>query len=144
MKHIIEECNHIQAYLEISMSEDPAEAQERGKELAVYMARTGKMLADAKQALNERKSSDIITILKKAAKEAKATSTAVNELVKSACKEEQYLVDWIERLNRTCTHQLDFCRSLMANARAEMNMNAWGGGGSSRADIIPPPQEPPY
>ena len=35
-------------------------------------------------------------------------------------KEEQYLVDWCERINRTATHQLEWCRTLIAKARAEM------------------------
>lgn len=137
-ENLLQECEEIQSFLEIQMSEDPREAEERGKELAVYMARTGKMLADAKQLYNAKKGSDIMRILKEVGTKAGATSTATNELIKSACKEEQYLVDWIDRLNRTATHQLDFCRSLMANARAEMNMNAYGGGGSRKQN------EPPY
>jgi hypothetical protein len=129
IQELLKECQQIQAFMEITMSENPSEVTERAKDLAVYMARTGKMLADAKQMLNRQKSSEIMRILKDAAKEAKASSTSVNELIKSCCHETQYLVDWIERLNRTATHQMGLCQTLLANHRAEMNMNAWGGGG---------------
>lgn len=129
---VLEECKSIQDFLEITMSDDPIEAEERGKQLQVYMARTGKMLADAKMVLNHKKSLDIMNILRETARHAGATSTAINELIKAVCKDEQYIVDWVERLNKTCTHQLDFCRSLMANSRAEMTMNTFGGGGNSR------------
>ena len=124
-----EESAEIQAFLEVIMSDDPNEADERGKQLQVYMARTGKMLADARQIYLEKKKGDIMTILRETARNSKATGTAINELVKSVCADEESLVTWIDRLNRTCTHQLDFCRTLMANYRAEMNMNTWGGGG---------------
>jgi hypothetical protein len=124
-----EEAAEIQSFLEIIMSDDPNEADERGKQLQVYMARTGKMLADARQIYLEKKKGDIMNILRETARNSKATGTAINELVKSVCADEESLVTWIDRLNRSCTHQLDFCRTLMANYRAEMNMNTWGGGG---------------
>ena len=41
------EAQEIQEFLEITMSDNPQEVIERGNDLQVYMARTGKMLADA-------------------------------------------------------------------------------------------------
>jgi hypothetical protein len=46
--NIITELTTIQYFLEITMSEDANEAVVRGNDLAVYMARTGKLIADAK------------------------------------------------------------------------------------------------
>ena len=82
----------IDSYLNITMSEEVQEAVLRGNDLAVYIARTGKLLADAK----------------------------VNAIIDSLCKDEQYLVDWCERLNRTATHQLEWCRTVISKAKAEM------------------------
>ena len=50
---ISEELAAIDAFLNITMSEDVQEAVLRGNDLAVYIARTGKLLADAKYHLNE-------------------------------------------------------------------------------------------
>lgn len=48
IKSIAEELAAIDSYLNITMSEDVQEAVLRGNDLAVYIARTGKLLADAK------------------------------------------------------------------------------------------------
>ena len=45
---ISEELVAIDAFLNITMSEEVTEAVLRGNDLAVYIARTGKLLADAK------------------------------------------------------------------------------------------------
>ena len=49
---ISKELAAIDAFLNITMSEDVQEAVLRGNDLAVYIARTGKLLADAKYHLN--------------------------------------------------------------------------------------------
>lgn len=102
----------IDSYLNITMSEEVQEAVLRGNDLAVYIARTGKLLADAKYHLNDT--------LRETASRAGATSKAVNAIIDSLCKDEQYLVDWCERLNRTATHQLEWCRTVISKAKAEM------------------------
>ncbi|GAB6121121.1 hypothetical protein [Dysgonomonas termitidis] len=56
------------------------------------------------------------------AEEAGATSKAVNKIIDSLCKEEQYLVNWCERLNRSATHQLEWCRTLISKAKEEMRL----------------------
>lgn len=45
----------IDSYLNITMSEEVQEAVLRGNDLAVYIARTGKLLADAKYHLNGKR-----------------------------------------------------------------------------------------
>ena len=116
-----EEAKTIQSDLDVTMSEDANEAQERGNMLAAHISRTGKMLADAKYHLNDKKKSDIMDSLRMIAKDTpNASTTSVNKLIESLCKDEQYLVDWIERLNRTATHQLEWCRTVISKAKAEM------------------------
>lgn len=114
------EAESIQSFLEITMSEDASEAQLRGNELMVYIARTGKMKADAKYWLNAKKQSEVMETLRQVAKETPyATSKAVNALIDSLCREEEFLYDMIERLNRTATHQYEWCRTLISAAKAE-------------------------
>ena len=123
MDKLLSESEDIQKFLEITMGDDPAEATARGNDLATYVARTGKMLADAKLHLNRKKRSEVVDLLVEVAKKTpNATSTTTNELVKSICREEQYLVDWIDRLNRAATHQLDWCRTLISKAKEEMRL----------------------
>lgn len=126
LDNLNEEATQIQSDLDVTQSEDANEAQERGNMLAAYISRTGKMLADAKYHLNAKKKSDIMETLVDVAKRTpNASSTVVNELIKSLCKEEQYLVDWIERLNKTATHQLEWCRTVISKAKAEMAIGSF-------------------
>lgn len=85
------------------------------------MVNSGKLLADAKYWLNEAMHSDTISTLKEIVKEQpKITSIAINQIVKSLCKDQQYLVDFAERINRSATHRADYCRSIMSKHKAEM------------------------
>lgn len=117
---IAEELAAIDSFLNITTSEQIVEVVQRGNDLAVYIARTGKLLADAKCHLNGKRKSEIFDTLRETAGRAGATTKAVNAIIDSLCKEEQYMVDWSERSNRTATHQLDWCRTLISKAKAEM------------------------
>ncbi|MBA7475653.1 hypothetical protein ES707_11025 [subsurface metagenome] len=99
------------------MSDNPAEAVDRGCDLASYISRTGKMLADAK--IHKDKA------MNRAALELYGNSggmppSTLNELIKSSIARENYLVNWLDRLNRSATHQLEWCRSLVSKAKEEM------------------------
>lgn len=119
---IATELASIDSFLNITMSEQAQEAVIRGNDLAVYIARTGKLLADAKYHLNARLKDEVFETLRDTAKRAGATSKAVNAIIDSLCKEERYLVDWCERLNRTATHQIEWCRTLISKAKEEMRL----------------------
>nr|WP_229099138.1 hypothetical protein [Bacteroides finegoldii] len=121
-EQILAELTEIDSFLNIIMSENAEEAVQRGNDLAVYVARTGKLLADAKYWLNEAVKSKVMQTLVETAKNAKATATAINALVNSLCREERYLVDWCERCNRTATHQLSWCVTVISKAKEEMKM----------------------
>ncbi|KAA6334747.1 hypothetical protein EZS27_016953 [termite gut metagenome] len=116
------ELKEIDGFLTLTLSEQAEEAVCRGNNLAVYIARSGKLLADSKYHFNEAMRSEAIQILKDAAKEAKATSKTINSLIDSACRNERYLVDWCERTNRTATHQLSWCITLISKAKEEMKL----------------------
>lgn len=122
-EEIIQELTQIDKFLNITCSEQIEEVVNRGNDLAVYIARSGKLLADAKYHLNEKLKDEIFETIKEAGKQAKATSTAVNGIIKSLCKKEQYMVDWCERVNRSATHQLDWARTLISKAKEEMRIS---------------------
>ncbi len=121
-----EEAKQIQDYLEIECSNNPEEIQERISILNVYMARSGEMLAQAKKLYNQKVSSQIAETIIKIAKEQYLSATAQNALVKSIAEEEQFLVDWIERINRSCTHQVDALRSLLSYEKEQLRLRDTG------------------
>lgn len=121
-EQILAELTNIDQFLNITMSEQADEAVQRGNDLTVYMARTGKLLADGKYWLNEAMRAEVMQTLRDTAKDSKASAKAVNALIDSLCREEKYLVDWCERCNRTATHQLAWCVTVISKAKEEMKM----------------------
>lgn len=116
------EAEKIQSYLEINCSNNPEEIIERINQIQVYMARSGQMLADAKKALRKKKSSEISETILKIAKEQHLSAKAQNALVDSIAEEESYMVDWLDRINRTCTHQIDALRSLLSYEKEQLRL----------------------
>lgn len=113
---IVEELKAIQSVLETELSEEIQEAVERGNYSMVQMARTGKLLADAKIHRDRKLNSGVVENLKRVI--ALPASTA-NKYIDALCYDENYLVNWCDRVNRTCTHQVEWCRTLISKAKAE-------------------------
>lgn len=118
------EAIQIDNFLNITCSEDGNEAAERGNELNVYMARTGKMLADAKYHKDIAINSAILLVSETYKS---LPITTKNNLADSMCHRENYMVTWIERLNKTCTHQQSFMVTLISKAKEEMKMSGYTG-----------------
>lgn len=116
------ELEKIQEFLEVDVSENPEELIERIKTLNVYMARSGRMLADAKQRLREKKASEISKTILEIAKQNFLSAKAQNALVDSIAQEENFLVDWAERINKACTHQVDALRSLLSYEKEQLRL----------------------
>ena len=112
------ESQQIQDYLEITCSEDPEECVSRGLDLSVYMARSAKMLADAKYHQDKAVMDCIVKELG-----LNISPSVMNKLITAACRRENYLVNWIDRLNRTITHQGDFLRTVISKAKEEIRQN---------------------
>lgn len=115
--NIISELVEIQNFLQVTMSEDANEAVVRGNDLAVYMARTGKLVADSKYHRDQKLRSEMIKEYQKlldfpASVAVKYTDTLVEN--------ETYSMTWATRLNASCTHQLEWCRTVISKAKAEM------------------------
>jgi hypothetical protein len=123
---LITEAKDIQSYMEITPSDNPQEISERIVSLGVYIARTGKMLADAKYHLNRKRKDETVELIQNMLDNKKLSAKVQNLLIDSICRDEQYLVDWIERLNRTATHQLDAMRSLLSYERENLRISKTG------------------
>lgn len=120
LQSIENELKEIQDFLEITPSEEIREIEDRGNQLIVYIARTSKLLADAKYHKNEKLNSSFVVDLKKISG---LSPSLANKFVESACKNENYYVDWCERLNRACTHGYEWTRSLMSKSVQEWKYN---------------------
>jgi hypothetical protein len=116
----------LQMFLETESSNDPAELQDRILKLMAYIAYSGEMLAEAKRLLRSRKSAEISKTIIAIAKEQCLSASVQNALLDSICDEEAYLVDFIDRINRTATHQLDGCRSLLSYEKEGLRINKTG------------------
>lgn len=116
----------MQEYLEIHCGITPEELEDRIATLGVYMARSGNMLADAKRLLRARKSAEISKTIIAIAKESCLSATVQNALLDSICEEEAYLVDWLDRINRSATHQVESCRSLLSFEKENLRLNKTG------------------
>ena len=120
MSDLKTEAKAIQDYLDITVSSDPPELVERITTLMTYMARSGEMLAEAKKKLRAKKTSEINKTIISIAKEQCLSASVQNALLDSICEDEAFLVDWLERINRSCTHQIDGLRSLLSFEREQM------------------------
>lgn len=122
------ECANMQAELECLIPDEVNKAIERGKEIAVYHARTGYLLALAKQLARKKKSSEIGETIMQIAKQNYLSAKAQNALVDSIADDEMFLVDWLDRLNSMCVHQIDLIRSIISKEKAEMQINSFNHG----------------
>lgn len=120
MTDLLKEATDIQAFLDITTSNEPVELTERLSTLMTYMSRSGEMLAKAKKILRTKKTSEINKTIIAIAKQECLSASVQNALLDSICEEESYLVDWLDRINRTCTHQIDGIRSLLSYVKEEM------------------------
>jgi hypothetical protein len=116
------ECESIQAELETLIPDELNAVIERAKEIAVYQARTGYMLAETKKLAREKKTSEIGKTIVKIAKENYLSAKAQNALIDSIASEEMYLVDWLDRINSMCVHQMDLCRSIISKEKEELRI----------------------
>ena len=120
------ECITIDKILALTISEQPAEALERGSDLAVYIARTGKMMCDAKWHQDKAKTEAIIQG-SNAGLAKQLSATSFNEYVRSCITKENLIANWTERLHRTCEKQWEWCRSILSYAKEEMKMGGMSG-----------------
>lgn len=113
------ELAEMQEFLEMpSAGDQPEQMKERLNKLAQFMARSGKLKADAEWHYSNLYQSSLMGAIKQMAEAQMSTST-VNEYLKSVCKDYKVLVTWADRVNRSCVHQMDSLRTLISYAKQE-------------------------
>lgn len=120
-EEIQEKAGEMQSYLELKSGSEPNDLIERAENLAIFIAKSGQCLADAKYLQDNIVNGAIMEALQKAYEERLSPST-INKFVLTAAKEFNYLVNWLDRINATATHQLDAVRTLISYRKAEMNL----------------------
>lgn len=123
MDKLIKEAQTIQDFLEVTSSDDPAELSWRLSEINTYLARSGKMLADAKL-LQDNAVAEIYAQHFKAIQ--KMPATVVTKFIYAQCANENYLVNWLDRINRACVHQGDNIRTQVSFAKEDMSLTRKG------------------
>jgi hypothetical protein len=116
------EIKAMQEYLEIEVSEDPTEVCERMRTINVYMARSSRMLAEAK-AHRCKAERDTIAALPD------FCNMPANTLKKylEVCSYEWYEIeDALENLYKTCVHSIDSLRSLLSFSKEDMRLSRNG------------------
>jgi hypothetical protein len=117
MDELEKQALEIYEYTTCHIPDDLSVLPEIGSNLSVLISLTGKLLADAKMIQNKA--------IKIAFQELdkKLSPSIAKEIAYASCERENYLVDLIERLNRTCTHQLDWVRTLISKGKEEMRLS---------------------
>lgn len=96
----------------------------RGHELAAYMANTGKCLSDAKYLKDQAVTNSILSKLRDT-KTLNLPASVLNELIKAETKDHNYLVNWFDRLDRECAHQLSWLVTCISKAKEEMKLSQY-------------------
>lgn len=126
LEKLKKEAKEIQDYLDITCSENPEELQERIRIVMSLLSRTSFMLAEAKRYLRAKKSDEIKAQICEIVNLQYLSAKVQNALLDSIAKEESYLVDWLDRLNATATHQVDGLRSLLSYEKENLRLSQTG------------------
>lgn len=116
------EIKAMQEYLEIETSEDPTEICERIRTINVYMARSSRLLAEAKA---HRRKSERDTFANLPDFQNMPANTLKKYL--EVCAYEWYEIEEaLENLYKTCVHSLDSLRSLLSYTKEDMRLSRSG------------------
>ena len=114
IEHIQERLEFIQRFLEAQYDSDEGNLiHDRLTELGAYMAESGKLKADAEYHYNARMMTDLVKALTGLLPDY-SSATLQNAFVKSLAKDERQLVTYADRVNRSCTHQIEVLRTQLS------------------------------
>lgn len=108
--------------MESAPSDDPVILAERLAMANVYIARSGRLLAEAKQMQDNA--------MVKAYEDNKESLTKVGnslaqKILQAYCKESNFLVNWLDRINRGLVHSSDNLRTLISLAKENMRIGRY-------------------
>lgn len=132
IEKLTREAAEVQAFLTQSPTDVADILAERLGQCNVYIASTGRMLAEAKGLLDD---ATVNAFEKYGAKVEKLGAQMGGKVLQSYCKDEAFLVNWIERENRALVHQADNLRTLISYAKENMRMSRYAE--NVRPDVDP-------
>lgn len=114
-----------QTFLETRHGQEPEQLLERMELLAILVAQSGQCLAEAKYHQDQVVNGAIGEAIDKAFAD-KLSASTINQYVKSTAKDYNYLVNWLDRINATATHQLDALRTIISYRKTEFQSLNYG------------------
>ena len=125
------ELQEMQTYLEAHYEIDnPQACVNRALDIGVYMARSGKLLADAEYHRDGFLNGAIADTIKAALEDGGWPAKVIQDKISALAKDYNIVCKWAERVNRTCTHQNSTLITVLSKHKEEMKMNQYGGGGN--------------
>ena len=116
-----------QKFLEEKPGSEPNDIISRIENMAVLIAKSGECLADAKYYLDQRKNDAIELTLTMAKKDGWSISI-IHKKIDALCKDDNYLVNKLDRINAAATHQLDGLRSILSYRKTEFHTLSYARG----------------
>lgn len=114
IEHIKERIEFIQSVLVAHYDTDDGNIiSNRLQEIGAYMAEAGKLKGDAEYHYREKLRSELLKLLKDILPEY-SSANMQNAFIKSCANEEATLITLVDRLNASCTHQIDSMRSQLS------------------------------
>lgn len=110
-----------QKFIERKMGKSPEQIMEHAELLSIMIGQSGNCLADAKYLQDTVINGAIMEALSKAYEE-RLSPSVINKFVTTAGKDLNYLVNRLDRINATATHQLDYIRTLLSYEKAKMTI----------------------
>lgn len=115
-----DKASKMQSFLELSLPKDGNDLIDHLDKIDILIAQSGNMLADAKWYQDKIKNVAVLAAIEP--KFEKLSATAINEFIKSECKDQNYLVNWIDRINASATHIKDSIRTIISYKKKEMEL----------------------
>lgn len=113
------ELQNMQEFLEQDLDDDINIALEYGNAALVYYSRSGKLLADAKMHRDRKMRSELVEQIKTISA---YSASVANKFVDTLMEEENYLVNWADRINAALARRSDFCRTVISKGKEEMKL----------------------
>lgn len=114
LEKMTREVSEMQTFMEAPPTDEPTILAERLAFCNVYLARSGEMLAQAKRMLGE---ATVEVYERQGDRLLKAGAQLAGKVIAGYCSKEQFLCDWLERMNRGLVHTSDNLRSLLSYAK---------------------------
>lgn len=113
------ELQNMQEFLETHLDDDINFAVEYGNDALVHYSRSGKLLADAKMHRDRKMRSELTAQIKKISN---LPASVANKFVETLMEDENYLVNWADRINAALARRSDFCRTMISKAKEELRL----------------------